>query len=166
MKKLNSTTTWTQFHPILTHTLLEWTKMSVLRTLTILYPLSRAPPFSCKYILNRDVGSRGASPDFGSALTARSPHPPPNFFGHPFRSLAGMELYRPVCFFFIFSILKTYALSFYRTQNVLCRSKFFVSDQKFIYILCQSQTFCARQKDDLHSVKLFFVPAQKSLKRH
>ena len=26
--------------------------------------------------------------------------------------------------------------------------KFFVSDQKFIYILCQSQTFCARQKDD------------------
>ena len=36
-------------------------------------------------------------------------------------------------------------------------------DQKFIYILWQSQTFCARQKDDLHSVKLFFVRAQKFL---
>ena len=58
------------------------------------------------------------------------------------------------------------ALSFYRSQNVLCQSKFFVSDQKFIYILCQSQTFCARQKDDLQSVKLVFVPAQKFLKRH
>ena len=32
--------------------------------------------------------------------------------------------------------------------------------QKFNYILCQSQTFCARQKDDLHSVKMVFVPAQ------
>ena len=60
----------------------------------------------------------------------------------------------------------TYALSFYRSQNVLGWSKFFVPDQKFIYILWQSQTFCARQKDDLHSVKLFFVPAQKFLKRH
>ena len=39
--------------------------------------------------------------------------------------------------------------------------KFFVPDQIFIYILYQSQTFCARQKDDLHSVKLVFVPAQK-----
>jgi hypothetical protein len=45
----------------------------------------------------------------------------------------------------------------------LCQSKFFVSDQKFIYILCQSQTFCARQKDDLHLVKLVFVPAQNIL---
>ena len=31
-----------------------------------------------------------------------------------------------------------------------------MSYQKFIYILCQSQTFCARTKDDLHSVKLVF----------
>ena len=60
----------------------------------------------------------------------------------------------------------TYALSFYKSQNVLGWSKFFVPDQKFIYILWQSQTFCARQKDDLHSVKLVFVPAQKVLKRH
>ena len=58
------------------------------------------------------------------------------------------------------------ALSFYRSQNVLGWSKFFVPEQKFIYILWQSQTFCARQKDDLHSVKLVFVPAQKFLKRH
>ena len=58
------------------------------------------------------------------------------------------------------------ALSFSRFQNVLGWSKFFVPDQKFIYMLWQSKTFCARQKDDLHSVKLFFVPAQKFLKRH
>ena len=30
-------------------------------------------------------------------------------------------------------------------------------DQNFIYILWQSQTFCARQKDDLHSVNFFCV---------
>ena len=34
-------------------------------------------------------------------------------------------------------------------------------DQKFIYILWQSQTFCARQKDDLRSEKLVFVPTQE-----
>ena len=34
-------------------------------------------------------------------------------------------------------------------------------DQKFIYILWQSQKFCARQKDDLHSVKLFFCAGTK-----
>ena len=65
-----------------------------------------------------------------------------------------------------FWINKNNAFSFYRSQNVLCRSKFFESDQKFIDILCQSQIFCARQKDDLHSVKLVYVPAQKFLKRH
>ena len=37
---------------------------------------------------------------------------------------------------------------------------FFVSDQRFIQILCKSQTFCAKQKDDLHSYKLVFMPAQ------
>ena len=63
-------------------------------------------------------------------------------------------------------ILKSNALSFYRSQNVLGWSKCFVPDQKYIYILWQLQTFCARQKDDLHSVKLIFVPAQKFLKRH
>ena len=52
----------------------------------------------------------------------------------------------------------SFALSFYRSQNVLGWSKFFMPNQKFIYILWQSQTFFARQKDDLHSVKFFFVP--------
>ena len=37
-------------------------------------------------------------------------------------------------------------------------------DQKFIYILWQSQTFCARQKDDLHSVKLVFEEALNAVK--
>jgi hypothetical protein len=55
-------------------------------------------------------------------------------------------------------------LSFYRSPNVLGWSKFFVPHQIFIYILCQSQTFCARQKDDLLSVKLVFVPAQRGTK--
>ena len=55
----------------------------------------------------------------------------------------------------------TCALSLYRSQNVLGWSNFFVLDQKFIYILWQSQTFSVRQKYDLHSVKLFFVLAQK-----
>ena len=36
-------------------------------------------------------------------------------------------------------------------------------DQKFIYVLLQSQIFCAKQKDDLHSVKFVFVQAQKFL---
>ena len=64
-------------------------------------------------------------------------------------------------------LLATTGLSFYRSQNVLGLSKFFVPDQKFIYILWQSQIFCARQKDDWLSVKLVwlkqFGPAQNIL---
>ena len=37
-------------------------------------------------------------------------------------------------------------------------------DQKFIYILCQPQTFCARQKDNLRSVKLVFEEALNKVK--
>ena len=48
---------------------------------------------------------------------------------------------------------------FWAGANFLCQSK------KIIYILWQLQKFCARQKDDLHSVKLVFVPVQKFLKR-
>ena len=51
------------------------------------------------------------------------------------------------------------------SQNVLGWLKFFVLDQTFIYVFWQSQIFCDRQKDDLHSVKLVFVPAQKFSKR-
>ena len=58
-------------------------------------------------------------------------------------------------------IINNYALSFYRSQNFLGWSKCFVPDQKSIYILWQSQTFFAKQKDDLHSVLL-----QKSLCQH
>ena len=36
--------------------------------------------------------------------------------------------------------------------NSLCQAK------NLFYLLWQSQTFCAWQKDDLHSVELFFVP--------
>ena len=37
-------------------------------------------------------------------------------------------------------------------------------DQKFIYILWQSQKFCARQKDDLNLVKLVFEEALNAVK--
>ena len=50
---------------------------------------------------------------------------------------------------------------FWAGPNFLCQTK-----KIFTYVLWQSQTFCARQKDDLYLVKLFFVPAQKFLKRH
>ena len=81
------------------------------------------------------------------------------------QSIQGKEF----CTNLLFNLCLTrmfYALSFYRSQNVLGWSKFFVPDKEFIYILWQSQTFCARQKDDLHSVKLVFVLAQKFLRRH
>ena len=55
----------------------------------------------------------------------------------------------------------TCALSLYRSQNVLGWSKFFAPDQKFIYILWQSHTFCAGQKDDLPFVKLVFYAGTK-----
>ena len=64
--------------------------------------------------------------------------------------------YNTLPHFWTFSDPPTYALSFYRSQNVLGWSKMFVSKQKF----------GARQKYDLHSVNLFYVLAQKFLKRH
>ena len=76
-------------------------------------------------------------------------------------SIKGWKILKTNC-----GVFESSALSFYRSQNILGWSKFFVPDQKVIYIFWQSQTFCARQKDDLHSVKLVFVPAQKCLKRH
>ena len=74
---------------------------------------------------------------------------------------------KPVSFLLqtIFKV-HTNVLSFYRSQNVLCWFKSFLQDQKSIYILWQSQTFCGRKKKDLHSVKLIFVLAQKVLKSH
>ena len=61
---------------------------------------------------------------------------------------------------------RPYALSFYGSQNILDWSKFFVPYQKLIYILCQSQTFCAIPKDDFHIVNSVFVPAQNFLEGH
>ena len=46
-------------------------------------------------------------------------------------------------------------------KNILYWSKSFLPDQKSIYILWQSKIFCARQKNDLHSVKLFFCAGTK-----
>ena len=44
--------------------------------------------------------------------------------------------------------------------------KMFWAGPNFLYKTKNLFTFCARQKDDLHSVKLVFVLAQKFLKRH
>ena len=44
--------------------------------------------------------------------------------------------------------LPTYALSFYRFQKILGWSKFFVPNLRLIYMLCKSQTFCARPIDE------------------
>ena len=44
--------------------------------------------------------------------------------------------------------------------------KLFVPVLKWIEILCKSQTFCARPKDDFHSLNLVFVPAQNPLMQH
>ena len=54
--------------------------------------------------------------------------------------------------------IETIALSFYRSQNVLGWSKFFVLEQKIICVLWQSQTFCARQKDDLFVCLFCYYP--------
>ena len=40
-------------------------------------------------------------------------------------------------------------------------SKFFIPDKILVHILCQFQTFCAKPKDDFHSVNSVFVPARK-----
>jgi hypothetical protein len=42
--------------------------------------------------------------------------------------------------------VSSYALSFYKLQNVVLWSKFFVSDQKFIYIYCASHKHFVRYK--------------------
>ena len=59
------------------------------------------------------------------------------------------------------TVLLQVTKSFVPVQIFLCQT-----NNSFSYILCQSQKFCAWQKDKLNSVKLIFVPAQKLLKRH
>ena len=58
-----------------------------------------------------------------------------------------------------------------QVQNVLCWSKFFMLDQKFIYILWRSETFCASPNILSQSKNLIefsassktFVPPQKPI---
>ena len=57
-------------------------------------------------------------------------------------------------------------MSFNRSQNSLCWSKCFVSDQKLIYVLCRFQTSCARPKDDLQLINSVFVLAKPILEWH
>ena len=45
------------------------------------------------------------------------------------------------------------------SKNLGLVQTFFVLDKKLIDILCQSQIFCARPKNDFHSVNSVFVPA-------
>ena len=45
--------------------------------------------------------------------------------------------------------IESFALSFYRSQNILGWSKLFVPYQKLNYILRLSQTFCPRPRDTL-----------------
>ena len=59
---------------------------------------------------------------------------------------------------------ETYALSFYRSQNVLCRSKFFQSAQKFYYIQCLFQNFCVGTKINYTECKSSFCLAQNILR--
>ena len=55
----------------------------------------------------------------------------------------------------------TDALSFYRSQNVLCRSEFFEPFQKFDSIQCLLNNFCAGTKTNFNEFKLSFCLAQK-----
>ena len=55
---------------------------------------------------------------------------------------------------------QTYALSFYRSQNVLCQSKFFESAQNFECIQCLFKNFCAGTKTNFTECKSSFVLVQ------
>ena len=56
--------------------------------------------------------------------------------------------------------LCTIALSFYRSQNVLCRSKIFEPAQKFECIQCLFKNFCAGTKTNFTECKSSFCLAQ------
>ena len=61
-------------------------------------------------------------------------------------------------FHFNFNI--SFALSFCRSQNVLCRSKFFVPAQKFDCAQCLFKNFCAGTKINFAECKSSFCLAQ------
>ena len=57
------------------------------------------------------------------------------------------------------------ALAFYRSQKILDWSKLapnFLYQLKLIYVLCKSQTFCARPKYEFHSVNSVYCAGTKS----
>ena len=58
------------------------------------------------------------------------------------------------------------ALSFYRSQNVLCRSKFFEPAQKFDCIQCLLKNFCAGTKTNFTVCKSSFCLFDKFLVQH
>ena len=67
--------------------------------------------------------------------------------------------------------VRSYALSFYRSQNVLCWSNFFVHNQKFIYtfvavtnILCQTKRWFAFSKIGFWAGTKVFEEALNAIK--
>ena len=54
----------------------------------------------------------------------------------------------------------SYALSFYRSKNVFCRSKFFEPAQNFDCIQCLFKNFCADTKNNFTKCKPSFSLAQ------
>ena len=60
----------------------------------------------------------------------------------------------------------TYALSFYKSQNVLCQSKFFEPAQKFDCIQCLFKNFCVGTKTNFTECKSSFCLAQNSCNWH
>ena len=60
----------------------------------------------------------------------------------------------------LMNLFYTYALSIYRSQNVLCGSKFFEPAQKFDCIYCLFKNFCAGTKTNFTECKSSFCLAQ------
>ena len=58
---------------------------------------------------------------------------------------------------------ETYALSFYRTKNVLCQSKYFGPDQKLNRILVPLQKVLCRHKNWTYHMKIIFWSGTKKL---
>ena len=59
--------------------------------------------------------------------------------------------------------LLSFALSFYRAQNVLCWSKLFEPAQKFECIQCLLKNFCACKKNQFYWIQIIFLSETKCL---
>jgi hypothetical protein len=60
-------------------------------------------------------------------------------------------------------ILPFYALSFYSSHNVLCRSKFFWASSKIWLHLVPLQNLLCRHKNQFYWVQIIFLSGKKSL---